>query len=116
MRCEMMPRVRTGIPGFDEMSFGGLPKGRVTLISGTTGAGKTIFASMFVYNGVVKFNDSCVFVSFEERPEDIIRNMKGIGIVLASLIKKGKLVFVDASRQIGIQEEASPYNLDALIE
>ena len=115
MNNRTLPRIPTGIPGFDELTFGGLPKGKVTLVSGTTGSGKTILSSAFVYNGITKFNEGSVFVTFEERPEDIIRNMKSIGMDLSILIKKGKLAFVDASKQVGEQTEVGLYRLDPLI-
>ena len=115
MPSEILAKVETGIPGFDDLSHGGLPKGKVTLVSGTTGAGKTIFAAGYVYNGVAKYNEPSVFVTFEERPEDIIRNMKSIGMDIAPLIKKEKLIFVDGSKQIGEQIEAGPYNMEGLI-
>ena len=101
MPGDMLPKIETGIPGFDELSYGGLPKGKVTLVSGTTGAGKTIFAAGFVYNGATKYKDNSVFVTFEERPEDIIRNMQSIGMDLSPLIKKSVLTFVDGSKQVG---------------
>ena len=115
MPGEMLPKIETGIPGFDELSYGGLPKGKVTLVSGTTGAGKTIFAAGFVYNGVTKYNETSVFVTFEERPEDIIRNMKSIGMDLSTLIEKKKLSFVDGSKQVGEQTEIGSYSMDGLI-
>ena len=58
MRSEQLPKIETGIAGFDELSYGGLPKGKVTLVSGTTGSGKTIFAAGFVYNGAAKFKEN----------------------------------------------------------
>ena len=115
MYSEMLPKVETGIPGFDELSYGGLPKGKVTLVSGTTGSGKTMFAAGFVYSGAVKYKDNSVFVTFEEKPEDIIRNMKSVGMDLSGLVKKGTLAFVDGSRQVGEQIEIGSYSMDGLI-
>ena len=115
MNVNIISKIPTGIRGFDEISYGGIPKGRITLVSGTTGSGKTVFASSFLYNGAVKYNDGCVYVSFEERPEDILRNMKSLGMNFSPLIKKGNFVFIDASKQIGEQTEVGTYRLDALI-
>ena len=115
MRSEILPKIQTGIPGFDELSYGGLPKGKVTLVSGTTGSGKTIFAAGFVHGGAAQYKENSVFVTFEERPEDIIRNMKSIGMDLAPLIKKGVLAFVDGSKQVGEQTETGSYSMDGLI-
>jgi len=65
-------KIPSGIPGFDEISHGGIPKGRVTLISGTSGSGKTVFSAQFIYKGIVDYGENGVFVTFEESPTDII--------------------------------------------
>jgi circadian clock protein KaiC len=111
----MIPRTQTGIQGFEEFSYGGIPKGRTTLVSGTSGSGKTIFASAFIYFGAEKYNEPGVFVTFEEIPEDIRRNMKGFGWDFQNLEKKKKAYFVDLSKQPGQQEEVGEYNFSALI-
>jgi circadian clock protein KaiC len=108
-------KVATGIAGFDEIAHGGIPKGRTTLISGTTGSGKTIFASAFLYHGLETLNEPAVFVTFEESPEDIMRNMLGFGWDLAKYKKKGMLVFVDISTQPSMPEEMGPYDMSGLI-
>jgi circadian clock protein KaiC len=111
-----LPKSMTGITGFDTFSRGGIPKGRTTLVSGTTGSGKTIFGCAFVYNGIAEFNESGVFVTFEETPEEIMRNMEGFGWNLAEQIKNNKLAFVDISKKENIENvEAGAYNMDALI-
>jgi circadian clock protein KaiC len=111
-----IPRMQTGIEGFEEFSYGGLPKGRTTLVSGTSGSGKTIFASAFIYFGAKNFNEPGVFVTFEELPSDIKRNMKSFGWDLYDLEKKGKIYFVDLSKQPGSTEEVGSYSFSALIE
>jgi circadian clock protein KaiC len=65
---EGVPRVPTGIRGFDEVALGGLPSGRATLVSGTTGSGKTVFAVEFLARGITEFGEAGVFVAFEETP------------------------------------------------
>lgn len=106
----------TGIPGFDHISTGGLPKHRTTLISGTAGSAKTVFAAQFLAEGIKQFGEAGVFVTFEESPEDIRRNMLGFGWDIAAWEQAGLWAFVDASRQPG--EEAiitGDYDLGALL-
>ena len=61
-------KIRTMIEGFDDISHGGMPLGRTTLVSGTSGTGKTLFAVQFLYNGITHFDEAGVFVTFEESP------------------------------------------------
>ena len=75
-----IPKKQTGIEGFEDISHGGLPLGRTTLVSGTSGTGKTLFALQFLYNGIVKYQEPGIFVTFEETPADIIRNLSLIHI------------------------------------
>ena len=92
-----LEKLQTFIPGFDHIAMGGLPLGRTTLISGTAGSAKTIFAAQFIAEGIQKAGESGVFVTFEESPEEIIKNMKGLGWDIAVWIKENKWAFVDAS-------------------
>jgi circadian clock protein KaiC len=111
-----LPKAKTGITGFDLFSRGGIPKGRTTLVSGTTGSGKTIFGCAFIYNGITKFNENGVFVTFEETPKEIMRNVEGFGWDLNSLVKNNKLTFVDISRVENRQKvELGEYDMDALV-
>ena len=84
----------TGITGLDEVTGGGLPKGRPTLIAGSAGSGKTVFAMEFLVNGVTKFNEPGVFVSFEEPVEDLVKNFIAIGYDLDRL-SAGKKMIID---------------------
>lgn len=70
----MVERVLTGIPGLDEMVGGGIPRGHTVLISGGPGTGKTTFAMQFLYNGAVKYSEPGVYISLEEKPEDLAKN------------------------------------------
>jgi len=90
----MVERVKTGIPGLDELINGGIPSGSTILLSGTSGAGKTIFCSQFIYNGAKSFNEPGVYLSVEEPIENIRRNMKLFGIDFEPLEKKGKIKLV----------------------
>jgi RecA/RadA recombinase len=69
----------TGIPGFDLLSMGGLPKDRTTLVTGTTGSAKTVFVTQFLIEGIRKAGEPCVFVTLEESPADIRDNMLSFG-------------------------------------
>lgn len=91
-------RLPTGIPGFDHIANGGLPRGRATLLSGTAGSAKTVFAAQFLASGVA-LGEGGVFVTFEESPDDIRRNMRGFGWDIPAWEQQGRWVFVDASPQ-----------------
>ena len=108
-------KIATGIEGFDLIAEGGLPKGRTTLVSGTSGAGKTIFALEFLWRGVTEQGEPAVFVTFEENPADIIKNVKGFGWDLKQLESDGSLAFVDASPVLGDSEVVGTYDFGALI-
>jgi circadian clock protein KaiC len=108
-------KIPTGIAGFDEISHGGLPEDRTTLVAGTTGSGKTIFATAFLYHGMDVLNEPAVFVTFEERPDDIMRNMLDFGWDLEKYHKKDMLYFVDVSTQPKMAEEVGEYDLSGLI-
>lgn len=109
-------KLRTMIEGFDEISHGGMPIGRTTLISGTSGTGKTLFAIQFLYHGIKYFDYPGLFVTFEESPTDIIQNAFSFGWDLEKLIEDGKLFILDASPDPEGQEVVGNFDLSALIE
>jgi circadian clock protein KaiC len=109
-------KIRSSIEGFDDISHGGLPRGRTTLVSGTSGTGKTLFAMQFLYNGIVQFDEHAIFVTFEESPTDIIQNALSFGWDLQTLIDEGKLFILDASPDPEGQDIAGDFDLSALIE
>lgn len=109
-------KIRTMIEGFDDISHGGLPQGRTTLFSGTSGTGKTLFSIQFLYNGILFFDEPGVFVTFEESPSDIIKNAYSFGWNLPKLIEEGKLFILDASPDPEGQEVIGNFDLSALIE
>ncbi|WP_026073157.1 circadian clock protein KaiC [Nodosilinea nodulosa] len=109
-------KIRTTIEGFDDISHGGLPAGRSTLVSGTSGTGKTLFAVQFIYNGITEFDEPGVFVTFEESPEDIIQNAYSFGWDLQQLVDDGKLFILDASPDPEGQDVVGNFDLSALIE
>ena len=96
-RAMTVPKHRTGIPGFDLISEGGLPRARATLVAGTAGSAKTVFATHFLASGIVHDDEPGVFVTFEDRVEDIRANMLGFGWDIAGWEKSGKWTFIDAA-------------------
>jgi circadian clock protein KaiC len=109
-------KTRTMIEGFDDITHGGLPTGRAAIVSGTSGTGKTLFAVQFLYNGIIEFNEPGVFVTFEETPNDIIKNAASFGWNLQKFIDEGKLFLLDASPDPEGQEVVGNFDLSALIE
>ncbi|HLH93499.1 MAG TPA: circadian clock protein KaiC [Xanthobacteraceae bacterium] len=93
----VLERVKTGVNAFDELVMGGLPRGRTTVVGGTPGSGKTVFATQFLAHGITHYGESGVLVTFEEPPSDIEANMRGFGWDLAAWCREGRLAFVDAS-------------------
>src|SRR6202166_824858 len=82
----------TGISGFDDVTLGGLPAGRPTLLCGAAGCGKTLFGVTFLVEGALRFDEPGILMTFEERPEDISDNVESLGYNLPSLIASKKLV------------------------
>ena len=104
----------TGISGFDEVTAGGLPAGRPTLVCGGAGCGKTLFSTTFLVNGATMFNEPGVFVSFEERAEDLIQNVASLGYNLDQLIADN-LIAIDHVRIERTEiEETGEYDLEGL--
>jgi circadian clock protein KaiC len=110
-----VPKLPTGIRGFDHIARGGLPAGRSTLLAGTAGSGKTVFAAEFLARGALDFAESGVFVTFDERPEEIRANVASLGIDVAGLEATGRWAFVDGSADLGTDEVVGAYDLEALI-
>lgn len=104
----------TGIDGFDELTLGGVPSGRPTLVCGSAGCGKTLFASTFLLNGVRDFDEPGVFVTFEERPVDIVANVASLGFSVDDLVDQGKLVIEHIAIDPAELAEIGDYDLEAL--
>lgn len=104
----------TGIDGFDELTLGGLPTGRPTLVCGGAGCGKTLFASTFLIYGARRLDEPGVFVTFEERPTDIVSNVASLGFALDELIAQDKVhiehIAIDPSEFV----EIGDYDLEAI--
>ncbi|MFQ6776047.1 circadian clock protein KaiC [Cereibacter sphaeroides] len=104
----------TGIQGFDELTLGGLPTGRPSLVCGSAGCGKTLFASTFLINGVRDHGEPGVFVTFEERPEDIVNNVASLGFELDKLIEEEKIAIEHIAVDPSEVAEIGDYDLEGL--
>lgn len=109
-----LPKAPTGIVGLDQITFGGLPRGRPTLVCGTAGCGKTLLAMEFLVRGATQFGEPGVYVTFEESEEELAQNVRSLGFDVEVLVDEGKLAFdyvhVDR-REI---EETGEYDLEGL--
>jgi circadian clock protein KaiC len=107
-------KCRTGIQGLDEITFGGLPRGRPTLVCGGAGCGKTLLAMEFIARGAGELNEPGVYMSFEENVEELVTNFASLGFSLDDLIKSKKMildyVFIERSEI----EETGEYDLEGL--
>lgn len=106
-------KAATGIEGFDDITLGGLPRGRPSLVCGSAGCGKTLFAATFLVNGV-RAGEPGVFVSFEERPKDIVENVASLGFALDSLVEEGKIVVEHVAIDPAEIAEVGDYDLEGL--
>ncbi len=104
----------TGIKGFDEISFGGLPRNRPTLVVGTIGSGKTFFSMEFLLNGVIRYNETGVFMTFEEKTEELITNVSSLKYNLPQLINDKKIHLEHLLINQNEVHEAGKYNIDGL--
>ena len=112
---EPVEKLATGITSFDLIAEGGLPRNRTTLISGTAGSGKTVFAVQFLAAGIAA-GEHGVFVTFEEPPRDIRQNMRGFGWDLEQWEQDGTLALVDASPDPDVEViESGSFDLGALL-
>jgi circadian clock protein KaiC len=113
-RTQSLAKARTGISGLDEVTFGGLPAGRPTLICGGPGCGKTLLATTFLVNGAVMFNEPGVFVSFEETSDDLIKNVASLGYDLGALVAEKKIAIDFVRVERSEIEETGEYDLEGL--
>lgn len=112
---DVLERVRTGVDAFDELVMGGLPRARTTVVGGTPGSGKTIFAMQFLAHGITGYNENGVLVTFEEPPSDIESNMRSFGWDFARWRKEGRLAVVDASPPSNDELVIGDYDLAGLL-
>lgn len=111
---EVLPKCATGIRGLDEITGGGLPRGRPSLVCGNAGCGKTILGMEFLVHGVRDFGEPGVFMSFEERTEELEKNFFSLGVDLKQMIKHGQLAIDYVHIERSEIEEAGEYDLDGL--
>ncbi len=90
-----MKRIKTGIPGMDELLNGGIPERNVVLLSGGPGTGKSIFSQQFIYKGL-EMDEPGVYVTLEEHPLQVVKNMENFGWKVDDYEKEGKFALVDA--------------------
>jgi circadian clock protein KaiC len=113
-RFKSVAKVLTGIAGLDEVTKGGLPRGRPTLVSGRAGCGKTVLGLEFIVRGAAEFGEPGVIVSFEETAEELAANVASFGFDLDKLVAEGKLLVEFVSVERHEIEETGEYNLDGL--
>ncbi len=104
----------TGIRGLDEITFGGLPRGRPTLIAGSAGCGKTVLAMEFLARGANQFHENGVYMAFEETGEELVQNTASMGFGLPQLCARKKILIDHVHLDRSEIEETGEYNLDGL--
>jgi circadian clock protein KaiC len=104
----------TGIPGMDQVTQGGLPRDRTTLVCGTAGCGKTLFGMQFLVNGIAQYGEPGAFIAFEETTADLTQNVASMGYDLEELVASGKLALDHIRVERSEIEESGDYNLDGL--
>jgi circadian clock protein KaiC len=113
-RSRSLPKAPTGIQGLDEITGGGLPRGRPTLVCGGVGCGKTLLAMEFLVRGATEFGDPGVFMAFEETAEELAQNVRSIGFDLEDLAKQNKLLVDFVRVERSEIEETGEYDLEGL--
>jgi len=111
---KQLPKSPTGILGLDEITGGGLPKGRPTLVCGPTGCGKTLLAMEFLVRGATQFNEPGVFMAFEETAKDLTQNVASLGFDLRDLVERKKIVLDYVFIEPAETEESGEYDLEGL--
>jgi circadian clock protein KaiC len=109
-----LPKTPTGIRGLDEVTGGGLPRGRPTLVCGPAGSGKTLLAMEFLVRGITQFGESGVFVAFEETRDDLVANVASLGFDLAAFEADGSLILDHVNIVAAELVEAGDWDLEGL--
>lgn len=109
-----LPKAPTGIDGLDEITGGGLPRGRPTLVCGAAGCGKTLLAIEFLVRGAMEFDEPGVFMSFEETSEELAQNVASLGFDLDELERQRKLILDYVHIEPSEIEETGAYDLEGM--
>ena len=109
-----LPKSPTGIAGFDEITDGGLPAGRPSLVCGPPGTGKSLFAVQFLVNGATRYGEPGVFLTFEESREELVSNVRSFGFDIEGIERDG-LLLVDALSMEPQVVDTGDFDLEALI-
>ena len=113
-RLQPLQKISSGISGLDEITGGGLPKGRPTLVCGNAGCGKTLMAMEFLVRGAVEHNEPGVFMSFEENEEELTGNVASLGFDLKALSAQKKIVLDHVRIERSEIQETGEYDLEGL--
>ena len=111
---QTLPKTLTGIQGLDEITGGGVPTGRPTLVCGSAGCGKTLFAMEFIVHGAMLYNEPGVFMAFEETERDLTANVASLGYDLNALVAAKKIVLDHIYIERKEIEETGEYDLEGL--
>jgi circadian clock protein KaiC len=109
-----LAKTPTGIQGLDDLTLGGLPSGRPTLLCGAAGCGKTLFAMTFLVNGATLYDEPGVFMSFEERARDLAVNVASLGYNVDELVAAKKIAIDHVHIERSEIEESGEYDLEGL--
>ena len=109
-----LEKARTGIAGFDEISKGGVPKGRPTIVCGGPGCGKTMFGLEFLVRGATEYNEPGVLMTFEETSGEMAKNVASLGFDLKALAARKKLVLEYVRIEPAEIQETGEYDLEGL--
>ena len=113
-RATLLPKSPTGIQGLDEITGGGFPRGRPTLVCGGAGCGKTLLATEFLVRGAVQFGEPGVFMSFEETEKELKANVASLGFDLAGLVRRKKILLDYVHIERSEITETGEYDLEGL--
>jgi len=109
-----LPKTLTGIEGLDQITAGGLPRGRPTLVCGGAGCGKTLFAMEFLVRGATQFNEPGAFITFEETGEELAANVRSLGFDLDALVAANKIALDHVRVEPAEIDETGDYDLEGL--
>ena len=109
-----LPKAPTGIRGLDEITGGGLPRGRPTLVCGGAGCGKTLLAAEFLVRGATEFGEPGVLMAFEETEKELTANVASLGFDLAGLVRQKKILVDYVHIERGVMQESGEYDLEGI--